>query len=52
MSEDPFRVGFSGKCPHCPNCKKPIIVVKIEIEQKPPIYRLVHPFNVVRTVPP
>jgi len=98
MSEDPFTVGSSGKCPHCrctvffdepkkvyfqrpdgglslypthlvtksgdeketvsvyssqcPNCKKPIIVAKIEIEQKPPIYRLVHPFNVVRTVPP
>jgi ssDNA-binding Zn-finger/Zn-ribbon topoisomerase 1 len=35
----------------CPNCKKPIVVAKIEIEEKPPVYRLVHPFNVVRTAP-
>jgi len=93
LSEDLYRSGSSGKCPHCqhivyfdnprrffngvnphpihlitisedeqevisvyssecPNCKRPIVVAKIEIGQKPPVYRLVHPFNVVRTVPP
>jgi hypothetical protein len=37
----------------CPNkkCKKPIVVAKITRDKKEQI-RLVHPFNVVRTVPP
>lgn len=35
----------------CPNCKKPIVMVKIESEGKT-YDRLVHPFNIVRIVPP
>jgi hypothetical protein len=35
----------------CPNCKRPIVTAKIEINQKPPDYRLIYPFNVARTVP-
>lgn len=37
---------------HCPNCKRPIVVAKIQTGQEPPVYRLVYPFNVARTVPP
>ena len=35
----------------CPNCKKPIVVAEIKSEGKT-LNRLVHPFNVVRIVPP
>jgi len=35
----------------CPNCKKPIVTAEIESGEKVH-YRLVHPLNVVRTVPP
>lgn len=35
----------------CPNCKKPIVTAEIMTGEKP-LYRLVHPFNVARTVPP
>ncbi|MEM3874091.1 MAG: DUF4145 domain-containing protein [Candidatus Bathyarchaeia archaeon] len=36
----------------CPNCKRPIVVAIVKAGQEPPVYRLVHPFNVARTVPP
>jgi len=35
----------------CPNCKKPVVVAEIH-KQKEIFHRLVHPFNVVRTVSP
>lgn len=35
----------------CPNCKKPIVIAEIESEGTT-VHRLVHPFNVFRTVPP
>lgn len=35
----------------CPNCKKPIVVADIMIGEEP-TFRLIHPFNVARTVPP
>ncbi|MEM2351456.1 MAG: DUF4145 domain-containing protein [Thermoproteota archaeon] len=35
----------------CPNCKKPIVAAKIVVGQEIS-YRLVYPFNIVRTVPP
>lgn len=35
----------------CPNCKKPIVVARIKTGDKEKS-RLVHPFNIVRTVPP
>lgn len=39
---------YSSKCP---NCKKPIVTARIKTEGKEQL-RLVHPFNIVRTVPP
>ena len=44
---DRVRV-YSSKCP---NCKKPVVAAEIESNGKVHL-RLVHPFNVVRTVPP
>jgi len=35
----------------CPNCKRPIVVAEVKIGKAPPLYKLVHPFNVARTVP-
>lgn len=35
----------------CPNCRKPVVAAEIQKEGKT-AYRLVHPFNVARTVPP
>lgn len=45
--EDEVRVHASK----CPNCKKPIVTAKITSEGEEHL-RLVHPFNIVRTVPP
>ena len=38
---------YSSKCP---NCKKPVVTAEISSEGKVQV-RLVHPFNIVRTVP-
>lgn len=43
--------GVSVYSSQCPNCKKPIVTAEIESEGKIS-HKLVHPFNVVRTVPP
>lgn len=34
----------------CPRCRRPIVMAEITAEGAP-LYRMVHPFNVVRTVP-
>lgn len=41
---------YSSRCPNGA-CKKPIVVAKIKTKDEE-IIRLVHPFNIVRTVPP
>lgn len=40
---------YSSECPNR-KCRKPIVIARIESEGKT-YFRLVHPFNVVRTVP-
>jgi hypothetical protein len=44
---DMVRV-FSSRCP---NCGKPIVLAEIQSGEESPHHRLVHPFNIVRTVP-
>jgi len=51
VSGGDFVVIYSSKCPN-PKCQKPIVTMKLITDGDKVIYRLVHPSNVVRIVPP